>query len=76
MTDTSKNLAKVQNPFIHYLLFVHGVSNIIIKKDMHQVSNAWPSLHEPMMVLTNDCLVFLVLFSSSQNNLIHNFTRH
>lgn len=43
---------------------------------MHQVSNAWPSLHEPMMVLTNDCLVFLVLFSSSQNNLIHNFTGH
>jgi len=31
---------------------------------------------EPVLVMTSDCVVSQVFFINSENNLLHNFTRH
>lgn len=74
MKDGIKGLTKIQYDYIYCLPFINQVNDLITEGD--QTMKAGLSFQKPMLAMHDNCFVFSLTFSISQDNLLHKFSRH
>lgn len=70
--DSIESITEIQKDSISWLPLVSSMDNFVVKGNCQ--GGLCP--HEPVLAVTSDYIVLHMSFSNSQNNHLHNFTRH